>query len=127
MSPRARKHNFYLDENFPIYGDHFLRSKGHKVFCAISVNKKLGLSDEFHVKRSFKLKSVLLTLDKDFKTRDSLRVLATKSYGVIVISINLPNQRDIERILSRMLDFLSKNQMNHRLCVINQENITLFD
>ena len=55
---------FYLDEHIdPVIGD-LLEGKGHEV--TRTTENELGLSDQEHIQKALKDKSVLITMDDDF-------------------------------------------------------------
>ena len=122
MVSRPRKARFYLDENVPQQLGAFLKERGHAVvYCPPHLVSKM---DVLHLSEATKLEAVLLTIDKEFKTHNFPTQRIKQSPGVVILSTSAPTPKQYQRIVHKLLKYLTRHSITGRLCLASIAGVT---
>lgn len=116
MGPRPPKFHFYFDENFPAWIGKFLRTLGHNVISAITVEhgSLRSASDSRQLDYCRKTGRIFVTLDRDFRQQHLARKVAL-SPGVIVVQGNPMHIEAVSKILVTVVRTYSPVQLAGRI------------
>lgn len=109
MPTKVCKTHFYADECIPLPVVTSLKISGINI---IHVYDKdfVSKSDDFHFKQSKKLERVLITLDKDYYKYTKFQL--NNHPGILLLHVGTVTPKSIERLLRKILKYLTPNFMN---------------
>lgn len=122
LSPQRPKPHLYCDENFPDYAGKFLKAKGYTVIYPSP--EKRGIDDVAQLLEATRIKSIFLTVDKDFMMSSFPPRRIRESYGVVVFKSDDP-KLNYRRMLNSLIKLLSTRNVSGRLCVVSVDKITI--
>jgi predicted nuclease of predicted toxin-antitoxin system len=109
------KHKFVIDVGVGKSVEDFLTEKGHKVTIIRSINP--SLEDEKILNLAVKLKSIVVTMDKDF---GELVYKSNKPHkGVLLLKLEDESAAEKLRIIRYILEKFS-NEIEGKFCVYQQ-------
>ena len=121
MSSKKSRLSLYADECIPIPSVTYLKRKGISIIHAYDINF-LEQSDNLQFKKSKQLKRILISLDKDFKR---FKDLSLKGHpGIILLSTGDITSGNINKILNKMLKYLTENFVKESLIKATVDKIT---
>jgi len=127
LNPRPNKYRFYLDENFPAPAGKFLKSKGHNVLQVVDMPEFRAKSDLTQIKNATKSGRILVALDRDFKSNNSLKNSTEKSNGVLLIVSADPSSEKVISILKKALKDNQLNNLDGKLCRASINEIKIIE
>lgn len=120
MPSKKSKLHLYADQNIAVQTVLHLRSKGISIKHAYDFDYA-NKSDELQFKKSKSLDRVLLSLDKDFKRFKGFPI---KDHpGVILITSGNSTFEHINKILDKVLKYISRDYAKHSIVRATMDKI----
>jgi predicted nuclease of predicted toxin-antitoxin system len=96
LKPFVGRPRFYCDHDISASIAAFLRKRKYDVETARDISAEQQ-PDEFHFKRAFKSKRVLLTRDNDYI--DSVKFPLSQTHGVVILNVDMGQPSHVSRAL----------------------------
>ena len=113
---------FKVDENLPVECAELLREADHDAVTVIEEGIG-GKEDRYIVETCNHERRVLITLDTDFT---DIRTYPPQHFrGFVVLRLHKQDKKSIINVLQRTIPFLNNNNIEHKLLIVEENQIRI--